>query len=415
MTDPGFTVSVPDLIGFSDQIGDLGVFYEDLGQAVAEQSIGLSFLPAGNAGGQLCGVLTFFMDDFAALVEAERAAAVRLGDGLSATQEALHDVARNYQEMDQAAMGTLHQAVPSEEDQAIDAAIDQNGQNSDWSRRLVVEDYVGDVNFEPPQMTYTGPYEEFNTLLGVAGNLPATIDAIIEAIFNISIIKTITIPLLGNWGFLWVMRDACRAEARGFEAASMVLADGTTTLVGTDWTGAAADAFAGHIEATKVTLDGHVANLDAAATLFGSVGDQIDKAANDLADLINELINSVITVFMAVLNAGSQIANRFVDFVGGLADGLSAGAAATGGIANLLEGDIWEKIKNTAGPLVKKIITGLEALCAAIKAADTRTKTLCDEANALQPPPLPTVEAGGTTTGAEGLSEEHVELTEEPR
>lgn len=53
--------------------------------------------------------------------------------------------------------------------------------------------------------------------------------------------------------------------------------------MGTNWTGDAANAFAGHIDATRVPIDAQVANLRTASTLFDEMGNTIDKAGTTLA------------------------------------------------------------------------------------------------------------------------------------
>lgn len=110
-----------------------------------------------------------------------------------------------------------------------------------------------------------------------------SIDALIEALFGFSILKSLTEPLLGNWGFLWVMRDICAAEAAAFETASTALDNGVGTLTDTSWTGDGANAFAGHVEATRTPIDAQVTNLRTVARTFHVIGNTIDKAGTDLA------------------------------------------------------------------------------------------------------------------------------------
>jgi len=392
MGEPGFTVSVPDLIGFSDQIDHLGEFYSDFGENVALQSLELASVPVLSPGsGQLTGALTLFIDDFTALVEAERAAADRLGYGLSMTYDALAEVARDYQEMDRAAAGRLHGTAPSDEDRATDSAIDLEGQRSDWSQRLNGADYLDGIELTLPTMTYEGQFGRFNTALSTAGNLPATVDAVIEAFFGFSIIKSITMPLLGGWGFLWVMRDLCAAEADGFEAVSTVLDNGVTTLVGVDWIGDAANSFAEHIKLARTPIDAHVANLRTASKLFGDMRDTIDAAANDLAKLINKLISLAISTVLKPV-AGADLAATF----------LSALSAA----ANAADQGIVDMVKDALGVTVGMIVTAVDALVAAVSAACTSTKSLCAEANDLQPPALSNAGvAGPAVADPEELSE----------
>jgi hypothetical protein len=201
------------------------------------------------------------------------------------------------------------------------------------------------------------------------------------------------------------MRDICAAEATAFETASTALGNGVGTLVGTHWTGDAASAFAGHIEATRSPIDAHVANLRAAAALFDDMGDTIDKAGNAIAMLIADLIG---LVFNKIDPEGPV--GALLDFVSTVAAGASAWNAAYD--------DAWMTIKNLLGPLVAKLISAVEGLVHAIDAATAGTEDLCHELNALAPPTLPSDAAGGMTPGEpEGLTEEQADpegLTEEP-
>ncbi|MBB4909582.1 hypothetical protein [Actinophytocola algeriensis] len=163
MTD--FTVSPPDLTGFSDQIGGIGEFYSSVGGQAAELSLGLSTLPVPmGTNGQLSGVLALFLDDFVALVGAERDAATRLAGGLGDTGQALAEVAHAYREQDDAAKRRIEEAGASEEDQAVDDAIEEGEPNVDWRSRLSGDDVFSGIGFEPPKMTYEGQFGELNAL-----------------------------------------------------------------------------------------------------------------------------------------------------------------------------------------------------------------------------------------------------------
>jgi len=403
-----FTVSPPDLTGFGDQIADIGDFYAAVGDQAAELSTGLSLLPVPmGTSGQLSGVLALFLDDFFALVEAERNAAGRLAEGLGDTGQALAEVALSYERQDEAAKRHLEEAGSSEDHQAIDDAIREGEPNFDWSARLNGDDVFAAIDFELPKMVYQGEFGDLNVALSVVGNLPLTIDALIEALFGFSILKSLTEPLLGNWGFLWVMRDICAAEATAFETASTALGNGVGTLLDTSWTGDAASAFAGHVEAARVPLDAQVANLRTASTTFDAMANRIDKAGNDLASLIAELINLAVAVYVEAANVTKWGVETVLDFLGALSSGASA-----------VNTDLWTYFKSMLGPLVGKIVVAVESLIGAIDAATTSTKSLCDELDALTPPALPSGEAGDESPGEpEGLTEERkdpADLTEEP-
>lgn len=297
MTD--FTVSPPDLTGFSEQIGSLGEFYVSVGDEAAELSVDMSLMPVpmGN-NGQLSGVLPLFVDDFAAFVTAERDAARRLAAGLGDTGQSLAEVASVYKAQDDAAKRRIEEAGSSDEDAAIDAAIEEGEPNFDWRSRLSSDDVFAGIDFEPPTMTYEGQFGEYNAVLGAGGGLTTGIDMMIQEIFGFSIIKGITTPLLGNWGFLYVMRDICTAEANAFETASTALANGSSTLVGDNWSGDAANAFAGHVEAVRAPIAIQAANLLHASTMFNDMGETLDKAGTDIAKLIAKVIDMVLGRFV---------------------------------------------------------------------------------------------------------------------
>lgn len=407
MTD--FTVSPPDLTGFSEQISSLGDFYSSVGDEAAELSVGLSFMPVPMASnGQLSGVLPLFLDDFAALVTAERDAARRLAAGLGDTGQALAEVASVYREQDDAAKRRIEKAGSSAEDEAIDAAIEEGEPNFDWRSRLSGDDVFADIDFEPPTMTYKGQFEEHNASLTAMGGLTMSIDLMIESAFGFSILKGITTPLLGNWGFLYVMRDICAAEANAFETARTALANGSSTLVGDNWSGDAANAFAGHVEAVRAPIAIQVANLRRASTMFHDMGETLDQAGTDIAMLIAKVIDMVLGRFVPYLTEVLKVKD-FVSFV-------SAGAAAW----NSIHDDAWTAIKNELNGLVKLLLNAVEGLIRAIGAAATSTQGLCNELNALEPPAMNSDVAGGTPPEEpEGLTEEEKEhepegLTEEP-
>lgn len=405
MTD--FTVSPPDLTGFSEQIVSLGDFSVSVGNQAAELSVRMSFMPVPmGSNAQLSGVLPLFVDDFAAFVTAERDAARRLAAGLVDTGQALAEVATVYKAQDDAAKRRIEEAGSSEEDEAVDAAIEEGEPNFDWRSRLVSDDVFAGIDFEPPTMTYEGQFEEHNAALGAMGGLSTSIDLMIEELFGFSILKGITTPLLGNWGFLYVMRDICTAEANAFETVRTALANGSSTLVGDNWSGDAANAFAGHVEAVRAPLAIQVANLQRASTMFNDMGETLDKAGTDLAMLIAKVIDMVLGRFVPYLKEVLQVKD-FVSFV-------SAGAA----MWNSLHDDAWTALKNEFNGLVKLLLNAVDGLIRAIGAASTSTQGLCNELNALEPPATNSDVAGGTPPEEpEGHVEEGKEpegLTEEP-
>lgn len=412
MTDPGFTVSPADLHGFAAQIADTGTFYSDVGARAYETSFSYSLVPVPmQGGGQLCGVLSMFADDFIRYVEAAKGASTRLAGGFAVTQEGLDQVAGAYERQEETVKGLLAEAGPSEENQAIDDAIQEGEPNFDWRARLD-SDVFADIDLAPPVMTYDGPFRELNTALSVVGNLPLTVDALIQELFGISILKGITEPLLGNWGFLYVMRDICAAEANAYETASNALNSGVTTLTDTgSWTGPGADAFGGHVEALRQPIAVHVATLRTASTAFDGIADIIDKAGNDMAALIAEVINAAIAAFL-------QAAKEIPKAVGSILDTFDA-LAWGGGIATALDKGPWAIIKRALGPGMDKLITAVESLIAAFEAAASSTKGVCETLDALQPPVPAGGEVAGTSSGEpEGLTEEHKEpegLTEEKK
>lgn len=416
MTD--FTVSPPDLNGFAGQIGSIGEFYASVGEQAATRSFELSAVSPVGAPFltvQLTGTLVLFIDDFVALVHAQRDAAARLAGGLPGTSQALAEVARAYQLQDEDAKQRIQESGSSEEDQAVDDAIEEGEPNFDWQSRLSADDYFGDISFELPEMTYEGKFEEFNMAFAALGNLPVTIDALIQSLFGVSILKSLTVPLLGGWGFLGVMRDICAAEATAFETASTALDNGVNTLVGDNWTGDAANAFAGHIEATRTPIDAQVANLRAASTMFGTMRDTLDTAGNDIGALLGELLNLALSVFVEALNVTRYGLDKVMDLIGIIGSGAQQGYAALNSSDSLAA-----MIKSALGPLLSKIVMAVEGLVRAIVAASTSTQSLCNELNALEPPALRSGETGGMSPAdPEGLTEEPNPegpegLTEEP-
>jgi hypothetical protein len=427
MSDPGFTVSPPDLDGFAAQISDTGGFYSTVGEEAFTLSVSSSVLPIPmGTNGQLSGVLALFTDDFAALAEAARAAAGRLAGGFGDTGQALGEVAASYRAWDDAARRRIEEAGASADDQAIDDAIEEGDPNVDWRARLVADGCFAGISLEPPKMTYGGEFGELNTALSVAGNLPLTIDALIQHFFGFSIIKGITEPLLGSWGFLWLLRDIWAAEADAFDTASTALGSGVTTLVGVHWTGDAATAFAGHVDAVRTPIDAHVTTLRTASALFGYMGDTMDRAGNDLANLIAELINLAVAVVLEVLNAAGLALKGAVKATVAVAEAAMdffTGVTAGGSGINAVFDDknpYYAIIKNCLGPVTGKIVAVVDSLIDAVDIAAISTRNLCEELNVLEPPALRSGEAGGIDPGdPEGLTEEPNDsepagLTEEP-
>jgi uncharacterized protein YukE len=353
-------------------------------------------------------VLPLFVDDFAAFVTAERDAARRLAAGLADTGQALAEVASVYREQDDAAKRRIEEAGSSDEDEAIDAAIEEGEPNFDWRSRLSSDDVFAGIDFELPTMSYKGQFEEHNASLTAMGGFSTSIDLMIESAFGFSIIKGITTPLLGNWGFLYVMRDICAAEADAFDTARTALANGISTLVSDNWSGDAANAFAGHVDAVRAPIAIQVANLRRASAMFNDMGETLDNAGTDLARLIAKVIDMVLGRFVPYIKEVLQVKD-FVSFI-------AAGAAAW----NSIHDEAWTALKNEFNGLVTLLLNAVEGLIRAIGAATTSTEGLCNELNALEPPAMNSDAAGGTLPEEpEGLTEEEKErepegLTEEP-
>ncbi len=106
------------------------------------------------------------------------------------------------------------------------------------------------------------------------------------------------------------MRDICAAEATAFETASTTLDNGVNTLVGDNWTDDAANAFAGHIEATRTPIDAQAANLRTSSTMFGDMRDTLDKAGNDIGALLGELLNLATSVSSKLSTSPSGASTR---------------------------------------------------------------------------------------------------------
>jgi hypothetical protein len=313
-----YTISLPDLRGFAEQVGHLAQFYNDiedfftkintdefLNEALGTQS-------QWETGGALSGVLRQFCDQFLNLATAEGSASTRMCQGFDATAKSLLQTAQQYDAKDRAALAELEATdeLSEEERDAAEVTADSvtGGEpNSDWRERLAFEDYVTgdplDVRYRSPKMEYVDAMSGVEGTYGqiVSGSIVGTLDSIFQDLLGFSAIKEVIKPLLGNWGFLWFMRDQFHCVANAVDAADQLFAKGTATLTAEDWTGSAADGFVRKAESWHTALQEHGINLRTAAVLLGDLGDQMEVAVTKIVPMLVTLADIGIAAIESAL------------------------------------------------------------------------------------------------------------------
>lgn len=379
MDTSGYTVSLPDLRGFADQIRSLGPFYADVGRTLS----GLGALQAATptvvpGSGALSGALTKFQHAYFDLLSAEFDAFTRMGKGLTAVADNLADTADAYEKSehettsrfddlrsdtrgelahDSGTTGKLEStdSVRSGLREAPPTVLDGQPM-SDWSARLRKADYFtfGDSSSYMPKMHYS---DELGVVKGTlaeaaSGDIVGGLDSIIEAAFGFSAVKAFCTPLLGDWQILWVMRDGYADAANAVDAVANLLRGGTRTFANGEWTGAAAAGFGKTIDAWGTVMGGHSNNLRMASDLMGEMGDRLDADATQITTMLEDLVSTLIGIFTGETE---------VDILVALA-------------------------QSTAGGYISDVVKTGASLQDATAVCWTNTEELCKTANAIQPP-----------------------------
>ena len=315
MPPPGeFTVSLPDLRGFADQVDYLGQVYarlkDDFTHIITDVDGGVAFSTEWTDGGELSGLLSDFVDDFVKLITAEQDACGRLGDGLATTADTLIAAANQYEKQEAQAKSQLEAAgLSDEQEDAAETIVDSvtgGDPNTDWSTRVSLAKLEGlkpgSTAYYAHPMTYKDYMSEQEGVYGqlLSGSISGTLSALIVELTGFDPLKEAIKPFTGNWGFLWYMRDFAACAAQVVENMADVLDRGIRAMSAGDWTGPAAESFVDFATSFRKVLTDHVQNLKAVSLMAGDMGDQLDAAGNKIAPMLQTLADIGFSIIESV-------------------------------------------------------------------------------------------------------------------
>lgn len=313
MTDPGFTVSLPDLHGFTDQLGQLVEGYVGINAAIAGSYQGASSvadvkgLLAGVAG-ILLPTLGAFQDRCDALVEVHCSACRVMARSMESTANTMKRTAIDYERQDREAEAALGGGDASDEEEKTAEAITGGEANSDWSTDFNVEDFMSaDVNGTViPKMSFKPTMESsLKTLEEVSGGPSfASADAVVQYFCGFSPAVEVCKPLLGDWGLVWYVADLFTCSAKAVAEISKIMAVGTDTLTGDDWTGDAAGDFAQLAKTWNAVQSKHVRLLQDSATKLNGIADQMDTEGTKIAEATVVVADIALEIILAVATGG---------------------------------------------------------------------------------------------------------------
>jgi len=320
----GFSVSLPDLHGCADQLSILSNEYDKLGGVVEEvydDAKNVSDLKSILAGytGLLNEPLFLFQEDSDTLARALCLACDKpMSTSMASTAERLRKAAKAYRKQDEAAEAEVAGADPSNEAEKTADAITGGEPNSDWSTDFDTKDYVAtDVDGDViPDMAFKPTLETtMDTLMTVAeGPSFTSADALIEYICGFSPAKECVKPLLGDWGVLWFTANQYRAAASAVEEIGRILSAGADMLVGTDWTGDAADGYARSAAVWDQALSQHADLFRRAAVVLDDTANRMDDEGTVIAEACLTLADLAVEVVMTLSGRGGmRNAKKLID------------------------------------------------------------------------------------------------------
>lgn len=365
-----YSVSLPDLRGVEKQVGNCGDTYRELYDAFEPEVFThndddvLAVIHSLSQDSPLASGLSLFSKQVMAYIEATHAVCRRLAKGFDKTAERLGDTVDEYKELEDEALEELDAAEPDSAE-AKDArktadSIDHGDANSDWTAKVTADDHLPGAYSSFDYRTRSSSYYDELTDLERIGeqfvdmSVAGTVDAVLEWFIGYSPTTQFCTPLIvGDWGYLWYLRDYFNGAADAVDEIRELLDKGTDTLLAGDWTGDAAENYEHHADkGWGDVLERHSDNMREAAKLFHSVGDAIEETGATISPILTMLFDIVIDlisrnpskILAALKDVPSTLAEGIIGLVAegelkieDLIDFLTAAGASTEDLVNEAE------------------------------------------------------------------------------
>jgi uncharacterized protein YukE len=366
MTDPGlgFTASVPDLLGLTDQLDEFAKGYGDLGKAIGQnyeaalKAADTKSILAGLSG-VLISALSVFQqqcDDF--MRSHCMACEAPMSKSMDRTADRLWKTAESYAEQDREAEEALDGENPSQEDKDTAKAITDGEPSFDWKLDFSVNDYLT-ADFEGtvfPEFSFKPSIEAAKkTAEKSLGQGPFTsIDALIEHFCGVSLNKEVCKPLLGDWGVLWYLADMFRAVAQAPTDIGATMLSGSGKVVPSVWAGNAAEAFSKTSENWFRVLEDHSRLFVDSGTKLEAIANGMDIEGTKIAAAAAVIADLAVEVAAAIASGGLSVLSRdAVKWIGKLIFAFPTVVEAIKGFVDFLE---------LAAPDLDDVVSGLASL-----------------------------------------------------
>jgi uncharacterized protein YukE len=318
MTDPGFSVSLPDLRGCADQLSALAGGYRSLGDVldarytIAKEAADMksllvvtsaSFIPA----------LSAFQEKSDELVATHCSACKTvMSDSMDSTAGRLAKAANSYQKQDQEAEAELDGENPSKDAKKTADAITGGEPNSDWSTDFDPGKFLEEADVDGtvyPEMSFEPTMKSTMETLESALDAPSlgTVDAVIQYFCGFSIAKEVVKPMLGDWGVLWFMADLNRGAAGAIEEIARIVTSGADTLVDADWSGDAANAYVETSKTWQHVLFQHADLFRRSAGILDDTANRMDVEGGIIADATMAVADFGLAIAMALAGRGRRL------------------------------------------------------------------------------------------------------------
>jgi len=307
-----FSVSLPDLRGLEKQVEGCGETYRDLYEAFNPEVFTtnddnvLATIHSLSQDSPLAAGLSLFSKEIMAYIEATREVCQRLNKGFGKTTEKLDDTIKEYKESEKKALEKLDSAAPGSDEvkkaQATADSIDHGEANSDWSADVSADSHMPkEYSMFDYRNRSSSHYDDMTDLERIGSavvdlSITGTIDAVLEWIIGYSPTTQWGAPLVvGDWGYLWYLRDYFNSAADTADEIRELLDKGSNTLLAGDWTGRAAEAYTDHADkGWGDALKAHSDNLREAADLCHEAGNKIEETGAAISPLITMMMDIVI-------------------------------------------------------------------------------------------------------------------------